>query len=44
MELTAKGRPKRSSRKVVDYIEIEEETPEALEKYLDKIRKESEQR
>ncbi|KAG7229909.1 hypothetical protein INR49_009627 [Caranx melampygus] len=43
VELTGKGRPKRRSRKVVDYTETEKETPEALEKYLDKIRKGSEQ-
>uniref|UniRef100_A0A8P4KI34 Lymphoid-specific helicase n=1 Tax=Dicentrarchus labrax TaxID=13489 RepID=A0A8P4KI34_DICLA len=38
------GRPKRRSRKVVDYRETNTETPHDLEKYLDRVRKELEQR
>uniref|UniRef100_A0A8C4E473 Proliferation-associated SNF2-like protein n=1 Tax=Dicentrarchus labrax TaxID=13489 RepID=A0A8C4E473_DICLA len=42
--LTSSGRPKRRSRKVVDYRETNTETPHDLEKYLDRVRKELEQR
>ncbi|XP_072247710.1 lymphoid-specific helicase isoform X2 [Leuresthes tenuis] len=41
--LTLSGRPKRHSRKVVDYKETEADTAFALEKYLDRVRKEAEQ-
>uniref|UniRef100_A0A8C4E2Y6 Proliferation-associated SNF2-like protein n=1 Tax=Dicentrarchus labrax TaxID=13489 RepID=A0A8C4E2Y6_DICLA len=41
--LTSSGRPKRRSRKVVDYRETNTETPHDLEKYLDRVRKELEQ-
>ncbi|XP_034537635.1 lymphoid-specific helicase [Notolabrus celidotus] len=41
--LTSSGRPKRRSRKVVDYKESEKETPYDLEKYLERVRKEQEQ-
>uniref|UniRef100_A0A7N6F5V7 Helicase, lymphoid specific n=1 Tax=Anabas testudineus TaxID=64144 RepID=A0A7N6F5V7_ANATE len=37
------GRPKRRSRKVVDYTETEKDTPYDLEKYLERVRKEQEQ-
>lgn len=42
--LTQSGRPKRRSRKVVDYTETEKDTPYDLEKYLERVRKEQEQR
>lgn len=38
--LTSSGRPKRRSRKVVDYRETDKETPFELEKYLEKVREE----
>jgi len=41
--LTSSGRPKRRSRKVVDYSEASADTPYDLEKYLEKVRKEHEQ-
>ncbi|KAF3708520.1 Lymphoid-specific helicase [Channa argus] len=41
--LTPSGRPKRRSRKVVDYRETDKETPYDLEKYLESVRKEQEQ-
>uniref|UniRef100_UPI0037E79223 lymphoid-specific helicase n=1 Tax=Semicossyphus pulcher TaxID=241346 RepID=UPI0037E79223 len=41
--LTSSGRPKRRSRKVVDYKERDGETPYDLEKYLERVRKEQEQ-
>lgn len=41
--LTSSGRPKRRSRKVVDYKETDADTPRALEKYLEKVGKELEQ-
>ncbi|KAM7385038.1 hypothetical protein PAMP_001137 [Pampus punctatissimus] len=41
--LTSNGRPKRRSRKVVDYSEADEDTPYNLEKYLERVRKEHEQ-
>ncbi|XP_075337941.1 lymphoid-specific helicase isoform X2 [Odontesthes bonariensis] len=37
------GRPKRHCRKSVDYKETEEDTPFALNKYLDRVREEAEQ-
>ncbi|XP_044228673.1 lymphoid-specific helicase [Thunnus albacares] len=40
--LTSSGRPKRRSRKVVDYSEADGDTPYDLEKYLDRVRKEQE--
>ncbi|XP_075872804.1 lymphoid-specific helicase isoform X2 [Nelusetta ayraudi] len=40
--VTASGRPKRRTRKVVDYKEQGGDSPYDLEKYLEKIRKESE--
>ncbi|KAM6915871.1 lymphoid-specific helicase [Xenentodon cancila] len=43
VDLTASGRPKRRSRKVVNYEENEADTPFALEEYLERVRKESEQ-
>ncbi|XP_071337586.1 lymphoid-specific helicase isoform X2 [Trachinotus anak] len=43
VQVTSSGRPKRRSRKVVDYKETEADTPHGLEKYLDSIRKEVEQ-
>uniref|UniRef100_A0A8C2WTK4 Proliferation-associated SNF2-like protein n=1 Tax=Cyclopterus lumpus TaxID=8103 RepID=A0A8C2WTK4_CYCLU len=39
--LTASGRPKRGSRKVVDYEDGDGDTPYDLEKYLEKVRKDS---
>ncbi|KAF7667870.1 hypothetical protein LDENG_00040700 [Lucifuga dentata] len=41
--LTSTGRPKRRNRKVVDYSETDRDTPYDLEKYLEKVRKESEE-
>ncbi|CAG6018115.1 lymphoid-specific helicase [Menidia menidia] len=41
--LTSRGRPKRQSRKVVDYKETEPDTALALDKYLDRVRKDAEQ-
>ncbi|XP_068423925.1 lymphoid-specific helicase [Clinocottus analis] len=41
--LMANGRPKRGSRKLVDYKERDGDTPFDLEKYLEKVRKEHEQ-
>ncbi|XP_028983432.1 lymphoid-specific helicase [Betta splendens] len=41
--LTSSGRPKRRTRKLVDYTETDKETPYDLEKYLDRVRKEQEQ-
>lgn len=41
--LTSSGRPKRRSRKVVDYNEAHGDEPYDLEKYLEKVRKEHEQ-
>lgn len=40
--LTSSGRPKRRSRKLVDYREAEADTPYNLEKYLERVRKELE--
>ncbi|XP_025753492.1 lymphoid-specific helicase isoform X5 [Oreochromis niloticus] len=40
--LTSSGRPKRRSRKVVDYKETDTDTPYDLEKYLERVRKELE--
>lgn len=40
--LTSSGRPKRRSRKVVDYKETDADTPYDLEKYLERVRKELE--
>ncbi|XP_008320737.2 lymphoid-specific helicase [Cynoglossus semilaevis] len=42
--LTSSGRPKRNSRKPVDYKETEKDTPYDLEKYLERVRTEMEQR
>lgn len=42
--LTSSGRPKRGSRRLVDYNETDGETPHDLEKYLERVRKEQEQR
>ncbi|KAM7408022.1 hypothetical protein PAMA_001937 [Pampus argenteus] len=41
--LKSNSRPKRRSRKVVDYNEADEDTPYNLEKYLERVRKEHEQ-
>ncbi|KAM9804089.1 lymphoid-specific helicase [Neosynchiropus ocellatus] len=41
--LTTSGRPKRRNRRPVDYSEDKTETPDDLEKYLEKIQKELEQ-
>nr|XP_046257522.1 lymphoid-specific helicase isoform X2 [Scatophagus argus] len=41
--LTSSGRPKRRSRKVVNYKETDGDTPYDLEKYLETVRKEFEQ-
>ncbi|TKS85193.1 Lymphoid-specific helicase [Collichthys lucidus] len=41
--LTASGRPKRASRRLVDYGETDGDTPYDLEKYLERVRKEAEQ-
>ncbi|XP_061820307.1 lymphoid-specific helicase [Nerophis lumbriciformis] len=41
--LSSSGRPKRHNQKVVDYSEVESDTPYSLEKYLEKIQKEQEQ-
>lgn len=41
---TPGGRPKRRSRKAVDYTETHKDTPYNLEKYLERVRKEQEQR
>ncbi len=40
--LTSSGRPKRRSRKVVDYYESNTDSAKDLEKYLEKVRKEME--
>ncbi|XP_039890856.1 lymphoid-specific helicase isoform X3 [Simochromis diagramma] len=40
--LTSSGRPKRRSRKVVDYKETDTDAPYDLEKYLERVRKELE--
>ncbi|KAK0131602.1 Lymphoid-specific helicase [Merluccius polli] len=42
-EPTASGRPTRRSKRRVDYDESEPETPDQLEAYMDKIRKEQEE-
>uniref|UniRef100_A0A8B9L460 Proliferation-associated SNF2-like protein n=1 Tax=Astyanax mexicanus TaxID=7994 RepID=A0A8B9L460_ASTMX len=42
VELTPSGRPKRRSRKVVDYSEKSSESPQDLEKYIEKLQKEME--
>lgn len=42
--MTPSDRPKRRSRKVVSYKETDEDTPYDLEKYLEEVRKEHEQR
>uniref|UniRef100_A0A8C7ZDX0 Proliferation-associated SNF2-like protein n=1 Tax=Oryzias sinensis TaxID=183150 RepID=A0A8C7ZDX0_9TELE len=42
--LTPSGRPKRRSRRVVDYTDTHDDTPFALEKYLERVQKEAEQR
>ncbi|XP_072534072.1 lymphoid-specific helicase isoform X2 [Salminus brasiliensis] len=42
VELSSAGRPKRRSRKVVDYSEKNSESPQDLEKYIAKIQKEME--
>uniref|UniRef100_A0AAX7V5A0 Proliferation-associated SNF2-like protein n=1 Tax=Astatotilapia calliptera TaxID=8154 RepID=A0AAX7V5A0_ASTCA len=39
--LTSSGRPKRRSRKVVDYKETDTDAPYDLEKYLERVRKDS---
>ncbi|XP_011482355.1 lymphoid-specific helicase [Oryzias latipes] len=41
--LTPSGRPKRRSRRVVDYRDTHDDTPFALEKYLERVQKEAEQ-
>ncbi|KAG7999868.1 Lymphoid-specific helicase [Nibea albiflora] len=41
--LTPSGRPKRASRRLVDYGETDGDTPYDLEKYLERVRKEVEQ-
>ncbi|XP_072293068.1 lymphocyte-specific helicase-like [Eucyclogobius newberryi] len=41
--LTSKGRPKRRSRRAVDYSETDKETGSDLEKYLERLQKEQEQ-
>ncbi|XP_069578564.1 lymphoid-specific helicase isoform X3 [Brachyistius frenatus] len=41
--LTSSGRPKRRSRKVVNYKETEADSPHDLDKYLEKVRKEQEE-
>ncbi|XP_071782238.2 lymphoid-specific helicase [Centroberyx gerrardi] len=41
--LTASGRPKRRSRKLVNYSETDGENPHDLEKYLERLQKEQEQ-
>lgn len=41
--LTTNGRPKRRARRAVDYSETDQDTPDALEKYLERIQKEQEQ-
>ncbi|XP_044071378.1 lymphoid-specific helicase isoform X2 [Siniperca chuatsi] len=40
---TSSGRPKRRSRKVVDYSETDGDTPYELEKYMERVSKELEQ-
>lgn len=40
--VTSAGRPKRRTRGCVDYSETDEDTTEALMKYLDRVRKEAE--
>ncbi|XP_062852218.1 lymphoid-specific helicase isoform X2 [Trichomycterus rosablanca] len=42
VQLTSSGRPKRRSRKVVDYSESSADSPNELEKYIEKIQKEME--
>lgn len=42
--LISGGRPKRRTRRAVDYSETDAETPGDLEKYLARVQKEFEQR
>lgn len=44
MSLTSSGRPKRRTRRAVDYKERDGDTPYDLEKYLERVRKEQEER
>ncbi|KAJ0066903.1 hypothetical protein NL108_004870 [Boleophthalmus pectinirostris] len=41
--VTSVGRPKRRSRRAVDYSETDQDTPDDLEKYLERLQKEQEQ-
>ncbi|KAJ8014194.1 hypothetical protein DPEC_G00037720 [Dallia pectoralis] len=41
--LNSSGRPKRRTRKPVDYVETDGDTPYDLEKYLERVQKEAEQ-
>lgn len=42
--LTSTGRPKRRFRRVVDYTETDGDTPNDLEKYLERVRNELDQK
>lgn len=42
VQLTSSGRPKRRTRKVVDYTEKDTDSMKDLEKYLEKVQKEME--
>lgn len=44
VDLTPSGRPKRRNRRAVSYKETDEDTPHDLEKYLEEVQKEHEQR
>ncbi|XP_063048212.1 lymphoid-specific helicase [Engraulis encrasicolus] len=44
VQLSSHGRPKRRSRRAVDYNEQHQETPYDLEKYLEKVQKEMDER
>lgn len=44
MKMTSSGRPKRSTRKQVNYTDEYGDTAEELEKYLEKVQKDLDQR
>lgn len=44
MAVTSGGRPKRRTRRLVDYRETESDTAAALEGYLERVRREAEVR
>nr|XP_033799252.1 lymphoid-specific helicase isoform X3 [Geotrypetes seraphini] len=44
VELSASGRPKRQSRKVIDYCEQDNDTPDNLERFINQLIKQKEER